>query len=604
MKYKLSFFEILMICVGNIIGTGIFLVPATAAGLMGPGSLLLWILAALLSIIMGLCFAELSSMFSRSGGPMIFVKTAFGDFAGFISGWTTWTLSCITISSLAIAIPYYISFLFSLNFFERTCISLLIIFIFSIVNYIGIKFSARTQICLTLMTLAIFLVFIGIGLPHIEIKNFQPLFPLGLGALGIALAFTIEPFMGWEASTIIAEEVREPRKYIPKALAAAIIIIAIIYVLTVFVSLGTISWSVLAASPAPLAQAASFSAGFSLFMVIAAIFVNAACLNAWTLTTARLPPAMAKQKLFLDYFAKLSSRGTPTRAIALQAIFASAIVFVGSYEGSILLLLSNALILYILNFLSNIKLKQKISDIRFKIPIVFPIASIVFSVFLLTQINPFVLLSGLAIIFLGVPAYVFIKLTSDIKFIENFYDRISFIFDFSFKLWYGRKEIEKVLKNAELQKGSVVLDYGCGTGITTMEVAKLVKNVVAVDISKKQIKKAIKKTKKLARENVIFVKTSSLKKFDTGSFDRIICVVTIDHFVKPEKELEELARVLKNGGVASFLAFGKSLGMMPQKFLRHDNTIKNLFERAGFRKISIERVKKMLAEYIYVKAIK
>ncbi len=598
MKSRLSFFETLAICIGSLVGMDIFIATSLVASMVGQG-FGLWVLVFPFAILSGLCFAELSSMFKVSGGPVVFVKAAFGDFFAFLSGWAFWTTASITISSLSLAIPFYMSFFMALSPLNSMLISLFIVWVFTAVNYTGVKSSAGVQKALVLASLLVFLAFIVLGFPQAKAERLYPPFP---GLAGGAMLFVFATFIGWESATIIAEEVKEPRKSIPKAILLSTIFISAIYLLVAFVSFGSVPIEALASSALSLYPVLSFLPWVALFIAVGGVLINASALNSWILTAARLPYAMAKQGIFLKYFLKLSKHGTPSRSLALQAVFSSLIVLGGTYENSVLLLLSNALILYVLNFLALIKLKKKIKDAAFKLPIAIPVISIIFLLFLLSQINLFILFSGVMILLLGIPAYVLIKLTTDIAFIEKFYDSFSALFYFMQPLWYGKGEREKVLRNAKLSKSSVVLDYGCGSGYTTAEIAKRSKKVLAVDISRKQLERAIKNLSGV--DNVIFLKESEMGRFKPSTFDRIVCSIAMDHFTKPQKQLSQLSRVLKRGGVASFLAFGNSLGIMPKEFLRHDSSVKRVFENAGFSKISIERVKRLGSEYIYMTAKK
>jgi amino acid transporter len=592
---KLGFVEVLVICIGTIIGTGIFLVPGLVAGLLGPGSLLIWIIIALLSIPMGFCFAELASMFTRSGGPVIFVKTAFGPFWGFMAGWTAWTLATVTISSLAIAISFYSSAFFALNWLQRGMIALLAIVAFTLINYIGIKVGARIQILLTAATLALLMALLALGAPAIKLENFLPLWPFGLGALGIAAAITLEPFIGWEACTIISGEVRAARKYIPSAIAITTVLVATVSVALAFVALGAAGWSALAASVTPLAEIAGAVAPFA---IAAALIINITCLNSWILTTARLPYALAKERLFLPYFGKLSAFNTPGRALALQALLAAVIAAAGSYRLSIVLLLSNALILYILCFSSLIKLRKSI-DAKFRAPRLFPHISLAAAILLFAQLEPAVIMFGILIAALGIPGYIAIKLVTDRAFIEKFWNRLAIALDvYLGALLSGIRE--HVLAKAELSKSHTVLDYGCGAGTLTLAAAARSARVVAADISEKQLKIAIKRiAPKLP--NVIFVKTTRPAPFPPRSFDRIICTVAINYFVHPELELAALRRVLKPRGKAVFLAL-MAPGIITHPFLRADRTIKSTFATAGWRDIKLDKIKKLGREYIYITA--
>jgi len=550
------------------------------------------------TIPMGMTFANLSGIFKRSGGPVVFVKTAFGDFFGFIAGWSSWFIAAAVISSLALAIPFFISVVLELSPLSRLLISLSVLSGLTALNYFGAKFGAKIQVIFTLSTLFVFGFFIVFGLQKFDFDNFLPIYFNNSILLAAVLIF--EAFAGWEACTIIAEEVKQTRKFMPRAIIITTITVAILYSLIAFVSMGAAGASVLASSQAPLVQALSFSKEAMLFMLVATIVINIACLNSWILTTSRLPYALAREKLFLDFFEHINKHGVPDRSLFLQFLVSSLLVVGGTYIVVLSLTISVIIVLYILCFLSAIKLR-KTHDSSFKIPTALPVFSIIVLLVFLTQIDLWIIVAGISSIFLAVPVYVILKLWSDRNFIEKFYDRLSLIFDFLFPIWYGKDEREVVLRNAELEKKHVILDYGCGTGITTMELAKRVKKIVAVDISRKQIEKAFKKNR---HENIVFVKISSFAPFEPETFDRIIAVGVLDHFVWPEKELKQLNKVLKKRGIISCLCFGNSLGMPTQKFLRKDNIIKNIFKRAGFSDIKILRKRKWLTEYIFIKAKK
>ena len=106
LKKDLGLIHVVMLCTGAIMGTGIFIIPGIAGGLLGPGSMILWLIVGALTIPISLCFIELSSSYSMTGGPYVYVREAMGNFWGFITGWTAWIMSCIYIGTHTIAIGY------------------------------------------------------------------------------------------------------------------------------------------------------------------------------------------------------------------------------------------------------------------------------------------------------------------------------------------------------------------------------------------------------------------------------------------------------------------------------------------------------------------
>lgn len=609
MRQQLSFLEILVVCIGTIIGTGIFFIPGIVAIMVGHGSILVWAIIIVLTIPMGLCFADLASIFKKSGGPVVFVKHAFGDFFGFIAGWSTWILSSIAIGALSVALSYYVSFLIPLNFLTKILFSISILAIFTLINYHGIKLGARVEIVLTIITFLFLILYIVFGFGKIDMSNFQG-FPINFILLGPAAVLALELFIGWESSTIISEEVKNAKKYIPMALTFTVLIIGVLYFFIFFVFLGNIQISDIINSPNPLATSVAKFAGeiWAYAFGIGAIFIGLTALNSWILTVARLPYAMARHKVFLRWFDHLDKKhGTPDRALLIQFIFASLIATSGSYEGALRLLMSVALIMYILCYASLIKLRKKFPERRFKVPLLFPVVSLITCFVILTQIEPSIFLGGAILILLGIPSYIAIKLTTNRKFVEKFFDKMAFVINWYIPtILYKKEEMKKVLENADLKKKQNVLDYGCGTGITTRSIANLISpgKVVAVDISKKQLSIAIKRTvEEFDLPNIIFVKQTKSAPFEPNTFDRIVSTIAINYFVYPHKELEQLYKILKKNGKISFLAI-KAPTIPFRPFLKHDNTIKTIFETAGFRNVKIEREKKFIRTYIYITAKK
>ncbi len=612
LKKDLGLVHVVMLCTGAIMGTGIFVIPGIAGGLLGPGSMILWVVVGLLTIPISLCFIELSSSYSVTGGPYVFVREAMGNFWGFITGWTAWIMACIYIGTHTIAIRYYLGYFFEMTPIETGLLYASLIGIITLVNYTGVKHGGRVQLIFTLGTFSVLFIFIAMGLPKVNIDNFNPLFPLGLSALGMTAVLIVEPFIGWETTTVIAGEVKDTKRTIPMGLVISTILIMCFYLLTVFVTLGVLDWRSLASSVSPMADVIKFAYGTlaGSMMTAGALVVSLACLNAWILTTARLPYAMAKDRLFLQSFGEISKKfRTPSRSLIIQALFAFFIAMTGSYEGSVFLLMANALILYALCALSVIKLKKKPIDRLVDLPVGVPLMALVLCLVLLTQIPVLLMMSGLLLIAFGIPVYALIRMQYDKKFVENFYNSFSFLYDVLSPLWYGKGRREKVILNAQVKKGDIVLDYGCATGADVMELSQLAgKNgkIVAVDISVKQLERSVDKAKKLpGMPNVVFVKEEEEPiPFEPTTFDAVISVGVLSYQEDPASLLSGLKRVMKRGGRLSILDFGRVLFFPGPDYLKSTEAIKNTFKKAGFKDVNIEKSGGLFFEYYYITASK
>jgi APA family basic amino acid/polyamine antiporter len=612
LKKDLGLVHVVMLCTGAIMGTGIFIIPGIAGGLLGPGSIILWIVVGLLTIPISLCFVELSSSYSVTGGPYVFVREAMGNFWGFITGWTAWIMACVYIGTHTIAIRYYLGYFFDMTPVETMLLYASLIGIITMVNYTGVKHGGRAQLVFTLGTFSVLLIFIALGLPKVNLDNFSPLFPLGLSALGMTAVLIVEPFIGWETTTVIAGEVKDTKRTIPLGLVISTILILTFYLFTVFVTLGVLDWRSLAASVSPLADVMKFAYGSiaGAMMTGGALVVSLACLNAWILTTARLPYAMAKDKLFLESFGDISRKfRTPSRSLSIQALFAFFIALLGSYEGAVFLLMANALVLYALCALSVIKLKKKPIDRLVDLPVGIPLIALAMCLLFLTQIPILLMLSGLLLIAFGIPVYTLIRMQYDKKFVENFYNTFSFLYDVFSPLWYGSGKRQKVILNAGVKEGDIVLDYGCATGSDVLALAKIVGDdgkMVAVDISIKQLERSVAKVKKLpGLPNVVFVKEEEKPiPFESGTFDVIISVGVLSYQADPTVFLRGFRHVLKRGGKVSILDFGRVLFFPGPKYLKSADTIKNTFKKSGFKEVNIEKRSGLFCEYYYITAEK
>ena len=604
-KRRIGFIETFAITLGTIFTTAVFVVPATIGGMLGYSSIWLWIVLAALSILMGLCFASLASMFSKSGGPVTFVRAAFGDFAAFLTGWSTWLYSTVAIAALAVITAQFIGAVIPMSWTMEIGVAVGLLVAFTILNWWGIYSSARVEAVLIGITVILMSAYVFLGLPSVDWSRFTFAMP-DISLLGLAAVIGFELFIGWETATIIAEEVKNPKKILPKALLLTVLVMAALYMGVITVFLGHADLASIAEEANPLAAVAhSFAGPLAGTFSLVAILVGLSALNSWTTTVARLPQVMAKQKLFPSYFERLNKHGAPARALLLQLGLAAVIASTGSFELAITLLLSVGLLMYVLVFMSLVKLKR-IRRAQFPVPSALPIIGIGALFLMLASLPIHILATGWLLIIAGLPAFILVKLLTDKKFIEKWWDRISWFWAWYWPaVLYGKSTRKHVLAAAKLRDGLCVLDYGCGTGITTTELSRLLPHgkVVAADISRKQLSRALADLKATEQSNVIWVKNTIPAPFPKACFDRIICTIAINYFVRPEQELSALRKTLKKGGMAVFLAV-RSPGLVSHPFLHNDNAIRSNFARAGWSDVRIEHTKRPLREWIMIIARK
>ncbi|OYT56381.1 MAG: hypothetical protein B6U68_03455 [Candidatus Aenigmarchaeota archaeon ex4484_14] len=618
LKKVLGLKEIVFLSAGAIIGSGIFMIPAIAAGMVGYSSLFLWIVMGLVAIMMSMVFAELTSMYEDSGGVYTYVKRAFGDKLGFVVGWVAWVISWITIAMLVAAAVSYMSHIIPLSDTAKIIVSIFVVALFTFVNLKGIKHGARLQMILTGASFLILLSFVDLGWDFI---NFSTMVfePLGWEYFLMAAAILIEPYIGWQDVTFLAEETKNPRKVIPKGIILGTLIVASLYFLVTLTALGSVhilpgGLSDFVAADAPLAfLAGSYVHGAGFFLSLGAVIIILGCLNSWITASPRLPYAMSKESMLPDFFADTNDAGVPRKALLFQFFVTSIIIFsniiTGGYELFLKVLIPVSLLLYFLVIASLLILRKKDPKRKryFRLPftyiLTFLLAALIFILLMQTEVDVFV--KGAVLVLLGIPFYFLIKFQADKRFTAGFFDRFSWFWDKFFPIWYGNEELKKVMNYAGVKQGQTVLDFGSGSGLSTIAISKRVGPrgiVVATDISKSQLKKVKEKVEKKNITNAVLIKETELSPFEPETFDAFVSVSVLEHFVNPRRIIERLMTLLKKGGGFCFLSFGYSFGIPPPHFLKNRHAIHMLFKDLGYD-VRVEGYKKYFTQcwFIYGK---
>ncbi|MBI2579257.1 MAG: amino acid permease [Candidatus Aenigmarchaeota archaeon] len=610
LKRSIGKFTLLLLAINAILGTGIFFLPAIGAAYAGPASLISWAVMGAIAILISMCFAELVSMYPKAGGVYEYVKRAFGEKWSFIMGWTAWIIANITIAMLVVGSLYYLFPLQGMNFYIIA--SLFIIILFNYINYRGIDWSSRLLLIFGIVTALSLLFIIFPGMLKVDYSNFHPFFLFPASSIFLAIYFISETFFGWETTTYLAEEIKDVRKTLPKILVIATSIIAVISILIVFVSLGVADWKEFSAQQAPLVFIASkiFGSDFAPLFAIIVFIPLIGTAAGWMVSSPRLLYAMSRDRVLIKSLGEVHKKyRTPHNAIIFQTIVSSLVTIIGlgSYMILISLLIPLVVIVYSVVLLCVVKLSRTYrgkrgytSPMNDKLPLLVAAFNILLlSIWIETVPGAAdIFLLGLILVLMGFPLYAIIKLQHDKKFVEGFFNDASFFWEKLFSVWYGKREVNLVVSRLGLKKGSVVLDFGCGSGTTALAVARKAKRVVAVDLSQKQLEKALDKAKKSKMPNVVFVKEDSAD-FPKNSFDAVVCVGVLEYLDKPKASLRKMFKTLKKGGSFSFLSFGRSFGLPANDFLENEQKISHLFSGLGVS-FSIRKEKKKFTEYYYV----
>jgi basic amino acid/polyamine antiporter, APA family len=342
LKRELGLWSLVGLGVGGIIGSGVFALAGVMGQVAGPSFILAVILVGGIASLLAIIYAELGSAFPISGGPYSIPRMALGDGTGFVMGWGYFLYAFIgTAAIIDIFIGYAGFYIPGLaNGFTLTPlgigIAVVALWVFTAINYFGIKWGGLFGIVTTIGKLAPLLIFAVVGLSLINFSNFSPFFTFGWSGIALAMAFEFWAFTGFEAVVIPSEEVKSPSRTIPRAMLITMGVVIGVYVLISVAFTGLINWSGLGLSAGnwgglgtttPLADV-SKAAGFAILaavVTIGAIFSTAGAGGNWVLFQARIPHAMARDGLFWNKMGKVHSKyGTPFLAL----IFASALTMV------------------------------------------------------------------------------------------------------------------------------------------------------------------------------------------------------------------------------------------------------------------------------------
>jgi len=352
--------------VGNMIGSGVFLLPASLAP-YGVLSIFGWLFSTTGAVLLALVFARLSRMVPQAGGPYAYTKAGFGDFAGFLVGWGYWISIWSGNAAIAVAFISYLGFflpVLNTNGVLAAAAAIATVWVLTFVNGLGVRTAGMVQLVTTILKVAP-LAFVGIfGLFYMHKENFalahtgvEPVFT----GITSAAALALWAFLGLESATVPADNVIRPEKTIPRATILGTILAAVVYILGTVAVMGVIPQAALKTSTAPFADAAKAMWGDWAGYAVAAGAAIACfgALNGWILLQGQLPRAAAIDGLFPGFFKRLSARGTPVAGLVVSSILITLLVManytrglVGMFTFIILLATLTTLFPYVLSTMS------------------------------------------------------------------------------------------------------------------------------------------------------------------------------------------------------------------------------------------------------------
>ncbi|WP_435362056.1 APC family permease [Haloarchaeobius sp. DFWS5] len=420
---SLTLLDATMVGIGAMIGAGIFVLTGLATDGVGPGAIVVFALNGGVTTFTALSYAELAAAIPRNGGGYAYVREVFSAPVSFVMGWTRWFT--YMIAGALYALGFASNFVELFHLYDLTlpgppvAYALVAVVAFVALNALSTAASGSAETVVTLVKIGILLVFVVFGMQFVDLGEFRPLFPNGPLSVLPAMGLTFIAFQGYDLIATVTEEVEDPQKNIPRAILLSVVVTVVVYLLVVFVAIGTLGAEGLGdAGETAIAEAATgFMPVFPILgtgaalIAFGAVFSTISALNAVVIGSSRVAFAMGRERQLPARLGHLHHRyGTPFVAIVASAAVMLVAVLVVPIRivGNLASLFS--LLGFVLVNLCVIRLRHQQPDLRrpFEIPYypIPPVLGIVCNLLLGLFIDPYTWLLALAWLSLGIGVYL------------------------------------------------------------------------------------------------------------------------------------------------------------------------------------------------------
>jgi amino acid transporter len=343
--------DLVAFAINGVIGAGIFGIPAVLYARVGSLSWAAMLLAAAVVMIITLCFAEVGSAYTETGGPYLYARDVFGPAAGFQVGWLMWVARLSGFGAVTNLFVSYIAYFApgAANGAGRVALIVSVVAALTAVNYIGIRRAATVNNVLTLAKLVPLVLFVVVGLFHVDWTRLAPAATVRVQPLFGAMMLAIYAFSGFELLAVPGGEIRDPERAIPFSLLTGLAFVTAVYVGVQVVCVGTLPS--LGGSSRPLADAAAATLGGAAgtFMVIGALLSTFGVSHTIILAAARLPFAMAEQGQLPPWMAAVHPRfRTPHVSLLVSAGCILAITLATSFISAATLTVGLRVLVYLI----------------------------------------------------------------------------------------------------------------------------------------------------------------------------------------------------------------------------------------------------------------
>jgi basic amino acid/polyamine antiporter, APA family len=339
-KAKMGQVQATALVFGNMVGSGVFLLPAALAPYGGYYGLGGWLLTSLGAVVLALVFANLATHLPAAGGPYAYSRLAFGDLVGFLVAWGYWIALWSGNAAIAVAFVGAMSSLIpwiGAVPWHGAAVAIAAIWTLTAVNALGVRSAGAVQVVTSVLKMLPLLAVAFWGLSRFKLSELPlPTVDLPpLAALGATAALTLWAFLGLESATVPADSVENPQRTIPRATVLGTVSAAFLYVIATLAIFAVVPQAQLATSSAPFALAAEnlWGAGAAALVAAGAAISAFGTLNGWILLQAQLPLAAARDGLFPAFFARLNGRGAPAAGLVAGSLLQTAMICLNYSEG-------------------------------------------------------------------------------------------------------------------------------------------------------------------------------------------------------------------------------------------------------------------------------
>lgn len=412
--------------VGNMIGSGVFLLPAALAP-FGAISFVGWVVSAGGALLLAGVFSRLSRAMPAVGGHYAYTRTALGDFAAFLVAWGYWISIWCGNAAISAALVGYLSALVPAiegRPLAQAGLAIIVIWLLTYVNSRGVRNAGVLALVTTIAKLIPLCLIAVVGLFFVDPGNLEPFNATdrsAMSAIAATAALTLWAFLGLESATIPAEDVENPTVTIPRATIAGTVITATVYILGTLAVIGIVPASELATSPAPFADAAALMWGEWGRNVIAVGAVVSAfgALNGWILLSGQIPMAAARDGLFPARFARENRVGAPVFGLIVSSALSTAVMalnftrgLVGMFTFIVLLSTMTALVPYVFSAAAELLIRIRTPELfdaaKMKRSSVLALLAGVYGTWAIGGSGQEIVFWGFLLLMAGLPAYIWI----------------------------------------------------------------------------------------------------------------------------------------------------------------------------------------------------